>query len=117
MLSTMLAMMMVHATPVEVEVKQAVEAFAEGGDERDVVELDRVLDPSFRVVFALPGKEASLLSRADYLGMIRAGKIGGSKRQLSFGTVDIQGTIAHVKVTMQRADATFDAVLTLVRTP
>jgi hypothetical protein len=102
---------------VETEIKKTVESFTRGGDRRDVAGLERLLDPSFRVVFALPGKEASVMARADYLALLREGKIGGGERKLSFGAIEVVGPIAHVKVKMEREDARFDAVLTLVRGP
>jgi hypothetical protein len=99
----------------EEQIKNAITTFATGGDKRDLAALEKILDPSFRVVFAFPGKDASVMSRADYLGMLKEGKIGGGERKLSFGQVNIAGAIGHAKVEMVRDDARFDAEVTLVR--
>ncbi len=99
----------------EDQIKKTISAFAAGGDKRDVAALEKLLDPSFRVIFAFPGKDASLLSRADYLTMLKEGKIGGGERKLSFGQVHISGAIGHARVKMVREDARFDAEVTLVR--
>jgi hypothetical protein len=108
----------VAAEPVndEAQIRAAVVEFARGGDRRDVASLERVLDANFRVVAAMPGKDAALLlSRAEYLGMLASGKIGGGERALTIDSVVITGAVAHAKVKMTRADAIFEAVITLVK--
>jgi hypothetical protein len=94
---------------------QVIEAFARAADRRDVAGLEQVLHPSFRVMFALDAaKPPTQLDRAQFLGMVRDGKIGGADRQVvvsGFATTD---RFASASARMQHKDASFEGVYALV---
>jgi len=92
-----------------------VRRFARGGDLRDLEQLEAVLDPAFRVIFALNGQtDISTLTREQYLSMIRQGKIGGSARTVTVESTAVVGALAFVRVKAERTDASFDGAMTLV---
>jgi Putative lumazine-binding len=94
---------------------QVIEDFARAADRRDVAALEQVLHPSFRVMFTLDAaKPPTLLDRAQFLGMVRDGKIGGADRQVvvsGFATTD---RFASASARMQHKDASFEGVYALV---
>lgn len=98
------------------DVDQAVRAFARAGDQRDVPGLEVVLDANFRVVFTMKsGDPVTVMTRAQYLDQIKAGKLGGSERKVQVATLRRSGGFATAGAKMERADASFDSVLTLVQ--
>ncbi len=94
---------------------QVIEAFARAADRRDVPALEQVLHPSFRVMFTLDAtKPPTQLDRAQFLGMVRDGKIGGADRQVvvsGFATTD---HFASASARMQHKEASFEGVYALV---
>lgn len=96
------------------EAAQAAAAYAAAGDARDVARLEALLDPAFRVVIG--GAAApKVMTRDDYLAGMRAGKLGGAKRDVVVHGVERRGPFATVRATLTRADATFETTLLLVR--
>ena len=102
-----------HSTPA---VQQAVKNYAAAGDERDTGSLDKVLHDQFRVVFAIKGKpQVTLLSRDQYIGLLKAGKIGGQARKVKILSVQEKENIATVKAELTTDDSVFHAVYTLIK--
>ena len=96
--------------------QSVVRRFAEAGDKRDVAALEAVLHPSFRVLFAMNDEPVvSVMTRAEYLDLTRAGKLGGAPRKVQVRRVEESGAFAYARVEMSRAGATFDGLITLVR--
>lgn len=97
-------------------VKDAVTAFAVAGDTQDLAAMTQVLHPEFRVVFVTKGQPGlTVLPRATYLSMLEAGKLGGSPRTVTFGTIDSQDGLAVVHAEMQREGARFHSTLNLAQ--
>jgi Putative lumazine-binding len=94
---------------------QVIEAFARAADRRDVAALEQVLHPAFRVMFTLdPGKAPTQLDRAQFLGMVREGKIGGADRQVVVSGVATADRFASASARMEHKDASFEGVYALV---
>jgi hypothetical protein len=94
---------------------QVIEAFARAADRRDVAGLEQVLHPSFRVMFTLDAaKPPTQLDRAQFLGMVREGKIGGADRQVVVSGLATTERFASASARMQHKDASFDGVYVLV---
>lgn len=101
----------------EAAVRAQVTAFAAAGDGRDVSALEGLLHPDFRVAFTVRGKPGlTLMSRAQYVGAAKAGKIGGDRRTLTIDRVRVSGDLAQVEGRLAGARADFDGTWTLVRT-
>ena len=77
-------------TPSEVNsIREVVESYAQAGDKQDVKAMEAVLHEGFRVVWNDPGKNTvSLISKADYVQLLGAKKIGGDKRQVIIESID-----------------------------
>jgi hypothetical protein len=94
---------------------QIIEAFARAADRRDVAGLEQVLHPSFRVMFALDAaKPPTQLDRAQFLGMVRDGKVGGADRQVVVSGFTTSDRFASASARMQHKDASFEGVYALV---
>lgn len=93
--------------------RDAVEAFARAGDSRDLGALERVLHEQYRATVIMSGSvEPSFMSKADYLGLIRAKKIGGDSRRVQILDVDTQGDVAFARVRLTGKQATFESIQT-----
>lgn len=100
---------------IEPALSEVVRDFAKGGDNRDLGALERVLHADFRVVLSMPKKPVSSMNRAQYLGLIKAGKIGGKPRSVKILWTQTKGDLGFVSATLAGGPATFDTVYTLVR--
>lgn len=89
-------------------IKNAVAAFATGGDERNLSKLDVVLHLLFQNIqngfFDQPGVVA--INKADYLGLIEQGVFGGKPRSLNFLSVEVAGNIALVRSSFKAGNCT-----------
>lgn len=102
----------------EAAVRALVADFARAGDARDVPAIEAVLHPAFRVAFTVKGKPGlTLMSRADYIGAAKAGRIGGDTRALTIDRVRVQDDLAVVEGRLAGSKADFQVAWTLARTP
>lgn len=122
MMSMILAASFVGITSDRAEAGQkesvaaAVRAYVAAGDKRDVGTLDRMMHGDFRVVVTMGASgEVSTMSKADYLGLMKAKKIGGDARTVELEWSKPSGNIAFAKATLRSDKATFDSLFTLVR--
>lgn len=112
----LLSMVFVSSPNEEKAVEQAVERFASGGDRQDAEALEKVLHEQFRVVLAQPSKdEATVMSRDQYLELIRAKKIGGVRRNVKVKWLEVRGDLAFAKAELSSEKASFDGLYTLAR--
>lgn len=94
---------------------QVIEAFARAADRRDVAALEQVLHPTFRTLFTLDAaKPPTQLDRAQFLGMVRDGKIGGADRQVVVSGLATTERFASASARMQHKDASFEGVYALL---
>lgn len=101
--------------PRQAAATQVIEDFARAADRRDVVALEKVLHPSFRVMFTIDtAKPPTQLDRAQFLGMVRDGKIGGADRQVMISGFSSADRFATASARMQHKDASFEGVYALI---
>lgn len=104
--------------PSEVNsIRTVVQAYAEAGDRQDISALEPVLHQSFRVVWNDPDKNVvNLISKADYVQLLAAKKIGGDKRKVVIESIDIsEGINASVRVILDGEKGKFWNLLSLVK--
>jgi hypothetical protein len=95
----------------------AVRALTTAMDGRNAEQVDALLHPDYRVTFAIAGKPgASILDRATYLKLLKAGKIGGAPRTYAAGWSNAHPQFAQVQAVLTGAHARFDMVFTVVKT-
>jgi Domain of unknown function (DUF4440) len=95
---------------------QLIKNFARASDRRDAPALEALLHPSFRVVFNVkPGTPPTVLERAQYLQMVRDGKIGGPDRSVTVFNVAFADGFASGTSRMVHANATFQSVFALIQ--
>ncbi|MFN3198220.1 MAG: nuclear transport factor 2 family protein [Bradymonadia bacterium] len=96
--------------------KATLQAFMDAGASRDVGALEKMLHADFRVVFNIVGKPGvTVLDRAGYLGLMKAGKIGGKPMSPIWHHSLVAEDMAQIRATSTRADGRFEQVFTLVR--
>ncbi len=92
-----------------------ISAFAKASDASDAATLEGLLHPAFRVVFNLKaGTNPNVLDRAQYLKMVRDGKIGGASRQVSVAGVSAVDGFATASARMVRPDASFQGAYSMI---
>jgi hypothetical protein len=95
--------------PDKTKVEKAMFDFIKGGDNRDVALLDHVLHKDFRVVnngfMGKPG--VTIIEKQQYLKNIEAGIFGGLPRKISIDHIDVEGTIAMVKIHLESNENNF----------
>lgn len=97
-------------------IEAAIVSFSQAGDRRDPTAVDRHTHADFRVVFAVRGKPGvQVLDRKTYKNLLAAEKIGGGHRTVKILNVSQQDGLAVAKVRLERNDATFETVSTLVK--
>jgi Putative lumazine-binding len=100
---------------VAAALQQTIQTFAQASDRRETAALEAILHPAFRVVFTTkPGTPPTTLDRAQYLQMMRDGKIGGADRKVSVSTLSVAGDFAASTALMVRPDASFQGVYSLI---
>lgn len=100
----------------ENKVKQAVIDFVKGGDTSDVNLLNKVLHKDFRVTnngfMGTPG--VTIIDKQKYLTFIKEGIFGGLPRSMSIEHIDLNKTIAMVKLRLESAENHFISYNSLV---
>lgn len=111
LLTSMLAGPAVSAPSPEAAVRQ----LAQAADVRDAATTEKLLHTQYRVTFAVRGKPGvNTIDRAGYLGMMKAGKLGGVPRTVDIAWQNSDGQFAQVRGQMKGAHATFETMWTLV---
>ena len=98
-------------------VTACIHAFASAADAQDLKGLEKILHPSYRTILnkAFGSDEVTVLSKDDYIGMAKAGKIGGAERELHILSLDIQDEIARATVVLQSETTRFNSYFSMVR--
>lgn len=100
--------------------KQIIETlirnYASAVDAQDVAAAEKFLDKDFRVVLNNYNNSGSstILSREQYLGMMKAGKVGGNKRELHILFTDVHEAAAVVKVELKGEKTIFTNYYSLI---
>jgi ketosteroid isomerase-like protein len=100
--------------------KQIIETlirnYASAVDAQDVAAAEKFLDKDFRVVLNNYNNSGSstILSREQYTGMMKTGKVGGNKRELRILFTDVHEAAAVVKVEMKGEKTIFTNYYSLI---
>lgn len=102
--------------------KQIIETiisdYASAVDAQDVTAAEKFLYKDFRVVLNNYNNSggSTILSREQYLGMMKAGKVGGNKRELHILFSDVHEAAAVVKVELKGEKSIFTNYYNLINT-
>ena len=106
---------MQNTEPKTQALQQMIHTFAQASDRREVTTLEAILHPAFRVVFTTqPGAAPTLLDRAQYLQLMRDGKIGGADRKVTVSALSAGEGFASAAARMVRPDASFQGVYSFI---
>jgi len=100
------------------KVEAVIREYAAAVDAQNVPEAEKFMDNHFRVFLVNLNNSGvtTILTRDEYTGMMRAGKVGGSKRQLTFLLTDIHQPVAVVKVKLEGEKNVFTNYFSLIKT-
>ena len=91
------------------KIEQAITDFVKGGDNSDVVLLNKVLHKDFRVTnngfMGRPG--VTIIDKEKYIQNIRDGIFGGLPRKMVIEQIDESDTIALVKLRLESSENYF----------
>ena len=97
-------------------IEQAITNFVKGGDNSDLVLLDKVLHSEFRVTnngyIGAPG--VTIIDKQKYLSNIKDGIFGGIPRVMKIESIDDSETIATVKLRLESSQNYFVSYNSLV---
>ncbi|MBT1702853.1 nuclear transport factor 2 family protein [Chryseosolibacter indicus] len=98
------------------KVKQAVTDFVKGGDNSDVMLLDKVLHKDFRVTNNgfMGTAGVTIIDKQKYLANIKEGIFGGLPRKINIENIDVNETIAVVKLRLESSENHFVSYNSLV---
>jgi hypothetical protein len=98
-------------------IEMMIGAYIRAIDTHDITTVDQHLHPDFRAMAgnaAKPG-ECQIISRADYIALLSAGKIGGEKREITIQFVHINGATAMAFVGIENEQKLFLTYYNLIR--
>lgn len=98
------------------KIKQAITDFVKGGDNSDTILLDKVLHNDFRVTNNgfMGTSGVTVIDKGKYLENIRDGIFGGLPRIMTIENIDINETIALVKLRLESSENHFVSYNSLV---
>jgi Putative lumazine-binding len=107
-----------HMNTDNKQVVEAVQQYISAGDLRNVESLDSILHPQFRVVAnqLLGGSDVSIITKDQYLQLVRAGKLGGDNRTVEITSVEIIHNNAAVTAKLTGGTLSFESLYHLIRT-
>jgi hypothetical protein len=98
------------------KLEQAITEFVRGGDNSDLVMLDKILHKDFRVTnngfMGVPG--VTIIDKQKYLANIKEGIFGGLPRKMTIERIDFSDTIAMVKLRLESSENYFVSYNSLV---
>lgn len=100
-------------------VEKCIHTFATAADNQNVDGLDAILHADYRTILnkAFGSDEVTLLNKEAYIGMAKAGKIGGKPRSVKILSLDIQREVARATVVLQSEESRFTSFFSMVKNP
>lgn len=97
-------------------IKQTIIDFVKGGDNRDLILLDKVLHKDFRVTNNgfMGTSGITIIDKNEYLNKIKSGVFGGLPRKMKIEEIDQSGIIASVKLRIKSSENNFISYNSLV---
>lgn len=101
----------------EEKIIEQVSNFLKGGDNSDIEMLNRALhDKYINVQNGFFGEKGIYaIDKTKYLSLISNKTFGGIPRTMEINSVDVEGNIAMVKVTLESAELKFKSFISLVQ--
>lgn len=98
------------------KIEQAITNFVRGGDNSNIVMLDKILHKDFRVTNNgfMGTSGVTIIDKPKYLANIREGIFGGLPRKMSIESIDFNETIAMVKIRLESSENYFISYNSLV---
>jgi hypothetical protein len=98
------------------KIKQAISDFVKGGDNSDLILLDKVLHKDFRVTNNgfMGTSGVTIIDKQKYLSNIKEGIFGGLPRTMTIESIEENKTIASVKLHLESAENSFISYNSLV---
>ena len=98
------------------KIEQAITNFVKGGDNSDILLLDKVLHKDFRVTNNgfMGTSGVTIIDKQKYLYNIKEGIFGGLPRIMKIETIDDNETIAMVKLRLESSENYFVSYNSLV---
>ncbi|HJR99559.1 MAG TPA: nuclear transport factor 2 family protein [Flavobacterium sp.] len=98
------------------KIQQVIIDFVKGGDNRDIILLDKVLHTDFRVTNNgyMGTAGVTILDKQKYLSNIKEGIFGGLPRLMKIETIDQSDSIAMVKLRLESSENHFVSYNSLV---
>ncbi|PKB15295.1 nuclear transport factor 2 family protein [Flavobacterium sp. 5] len=98
------------------KIKQAITDFVKGGDNSDTILLEKVLHKDFRVTNNgfMGTSGVTVIDKQKYLANIRDGIFGGLPRIMTIENIDVNNTIASVKLRLESSENYFVSYNSLV---
>lgn len=102
--------------PTSEKLKQAITDFVKGGDNSDIVLLDKVLHKDFRITNNgfMGTNGVTIIDKQKYLSNIKEGIFGGLQRTMIIENIDENKTIATVKLRLESSENYFISYNSLV---
>ena len=121
-LHTFIFLLMLTSNPKHMHINneqiiEAVQQYITAGDLRNPESLDSILHPQFRVVAnqLLGNSEVSIITKDQYLQLVRAGKLGGDNRTVETTSVQIIHNNAAVTVKLKGKALSFESLYHLIK--
>jgi ketosteroid isomerase-like protein len=116
-MSTFSATIASGQVPASEQIQQTIMQFASAADSQDPAVMERILDPNFQVIMnRLFGSETvTVMNKTTYVAKIRNKEFGGDKREVTIGSISVNGTTAYAVVTFKGSKMTFVSTLLLVQ--
>ena len=98
------------------KIEQAITSFVKGGDNSDIVALDKVLHKDFRVANNgfMETLGITIIDKQKYLSNIKEGIFGGLPRKMTIESIDESEIIAIVKLRLESSENYFVSYNSLV---
>jgi len=98
------------------KIRQAITDFVKGGDNSDIVLLDKVLHKDFRITNNgfMGTNGVTIIDKQKYLSNIKEGIFGGLPRTMIIENIDENKTIASVKLRLESSENYFISYNSLV---
>lgn len=98
------------------KITECITDFMKGGDNSDTILLDKVLHKDFRVISNkfMGTSGVTIIDKQKYLSNIRDGVFGGLPRKMTIESIDVNDTIAAVKLRLESSENYFVSYNSLV---
>lgn len=99
------------------EIRQTIEKFIKGGDNRDISLLEQVLHPDYQNIqdgfFEKTG--IFVISKEKYIGLVADKVFGGKPRSIVYHSLERKNNISHAQVSLESSELRFSSHITCVR--